>query len=1343
VGDYELLEEIARGAMGVVYRARQVSLDRVVALKMILAGQLASPADVARFHTEAEAAANLDHPNILPIYEVGEHEGQHYFSMKLIEGSSLAQRALEFVRDPQASARLLATTARAIHAAHQRGILHRDLKPANILLDAAGVPHVSDFGLAKKVEGDSGLTQSGAIVGTPGYMAPEQARAKKGLTTAADTYSLGAILYELLTGQPPFRAETPLDTVLQVIEKEPQRPRAVNPSVNPDLETICLKCLEKDPARRYGSALALAEDLERWQRGEPIAARPSTRRERVLKWVKRNPVLAGFWATAALLLLTLSVGGPLVAINQDTLRQEAEDNARDARKKKQIADQARKEVEETLAESLLRPLGHSRSPVNSIELDALWDLARSPSDSDRVRVLFIEKALARPETAEQLKQRSELAVHAAVGLDPQRRQRVLELLLPLLRDKGQDWRKRETCVALGIALDETEKEFALEAAKTTLEAMAKDIEPHRQVSRTRVFQAVADKLHPDQAAIILKTLVQILPREVLEHEPKLFADCYRALASKLPPEQLQKAMVTGVQAILHQMIKSRGEASGPTSYFYSLSLGVVLDDLISEETARGLSKDFLQRIDEPADRNNLYWLCEVLASKVIRKLDPEQAREVSAAAVKSILKKIDARDSSYKVRYLALSLSWFPEKLQPDQKTEALQIILRQMKKTPDAERLEDLAYALSAVARQLGPDQSRAANTEAAQIILEHMDNPSKAGDLDLRFALALAWLPETLERDQSARLTKMILKRMDEASGAGQLWHLGEALRQVARKLGPDSARTASTEAAEKILNKMKTAKTSELEPLARALREVAGGLDSKRAKAATQSILGKLSETTDVYALSSLAYTLGAVVPKVGPDEVRQESNSVVKTILKLMKTTHAAHGESLAYGLQAVAGELDAELIAEATWILLQLRPKSPEFDPRGNQVTRSVEHAYDALTSKLDPEQAAALTRRILQEIPKNKQTYDLAAVRLVATKIGLDQARKARDCILEWMEKTSDESRFLGLVDYLQALPGTIEPHQLSKAGHLILRQMQRSSTLHLPVLTRGLRELPGKAEPDQAALAAKIILERMDRKGVVGKGSEFDLNLKAVAELGPDHAAAAIEVILPLIPKPTELEKLNLFDRLLEEVTAKLGPDLGPTHLIVQSFGAQGLALCGAPLSALAQRLAALGVMKLDAFTQGPSRAGRIAPSLVERLLEAPYGDHRRSLAIALGPVTEGLSKDKGAPVAQVILEELARTAGEPGARIIEHGREQVIDGPKRDRLTGAFRAVAGKLDKQELVDLLKQPLCVGPARDIVLQRLGQLTRQRFNTLWEFVAWARQHEPNLDLASPPKRLGR
>ena len=284
--------------MGVVFFARQISLNRFVALKMIPSDRLATETDLRRFHVEAEAVALLDHAHIVPIYEIGEHEGQQYFSMRLIDGGSLADAIPRYVLDPRAAARLLSTVARAVHFAHQHGILHRDLKPANILLDRGGEPHVGDFGLAKRIEADCKLTQSGAIMGTPSYMAPEQAAGQnKDLTTAADVYALGAILYELITGRPPFRGDSVIDTLLQVVEREPERPRSLKPGIDRDLESICLKCLEKDPQRRYSTADALAEDLDAYLSGEPVLAEVSStgRLMRMLLRETRHTEVMALW----------------------------------------------------------------------------------------------------------------------------------------------------------------------------------------------------------------------------------------------------------------------------------------------------------------------------------------------------------------------------------------------------------------------------------------------------------------------------------------------------------------------------------------------------------------------------------------------------------------------------------------------------------------------------------------------------------------------------------------------------------------------------------------------------------------------------------------------------------------------------------------------------------------------------------------------------------------------------------------------------------------------------------------------------------------------------------------
>jgi len=304
-GDYELLEEIGRGGQGVVYRAHQKSLNRTVALKVIGLGPWTAETHLKRFRREAEAAAHLEHPSIVPIYEVGERDGQCYFSMKFVEGGQLDEVVRRKPLSIQRAVGLIAKVARTVHYAHEHGILHRDIKPGNILIDGKGEPHLTDFGLARLVEAESTITGTLEVLGTPSYMAPEQAVGNNTkLTNATDVYGLGAVLYQLLTGQPPFAGGTTYETIKLLLDTEPRQPRLLNPKVDRELSTICLKCLEKDPQRRYSSALALAEDLEHWLKHEPIQAKPSGLLTHGQKWVRRNPSTA----VLTILLVASAVG---------------------------------------------------------------------------------------------------------------------------------------------------------------------------------------------------------------------------------------------------------------------------------------------------------------------------------------------------------------------------------------------------------------------------------------------------------------------------------------------------------------------------------------------------------------------------------------------------------------------------------------------------------------------------------------------------------------------------------------------------------------------------------------------------------------------------------------------------------------------------------------------------------------------------------------------------------------------------------------------------------------------------------------------------------------------------
>jgi len=371
VAGHVILGILGEGGMGIVFKARHLRLDRLVALKMIRAGAGTRSQIVERFEAEARAVAGIKHPNIVQIFEIGEHEGQPYFSLEFLGGGNLAKKIGGKPQPVAEAARIVEVLARAIQVAHQheKKIIHRDLKPANVLLDVDGTLKIADFGLVKELEGESGRTNTGSILGTPSYMAPEQARGEsKAVGPAADQYALGAILYELLTGRPPFHGPSAFDTLEMVRNKEPVPPSRLQPKMHRDIETICLKCLEKDPARRYPDVGALAEDLRRFQTGEPIVARPVSNPERLWRWCLRNKRVAALAATVALLLI-LVVAGSVGAAYTINLKNQALNVANSKAEERRIEAESKQKIAET-AQRLAQTAARAAIDQNRSVVDA-------------------------------------------------------------------------------------------------------------------------------------------------------------------------------------------------------------------------------------------------------------------------------------------------------------------------------------------------------------------------------------------------------------------------------------------------------------------------------------------------------------------------------------------------------------------------------------------------------------------------------------------------------------------------------------------------------------------------------------------------------------------------------------------------------------------------------------------------------------------------------------------------------------------------------------------------------------------------------------------------------------
>ncbi len=1237
---YEILGELGHGGMGVVYKARD-GLKRIVALKLI---KQQTDGETARmlFRQEAEAVAELQHPNIVQVHEWGEYAGQPYFSLEFCGGGSLDRRLGGKPMPEREATKLLETLARAVHYAHQRLIIHRDLKPANVFLMEDGTPKVADFGLAKRLDA-SGQAETQSIKGTPSYMAPEQAEGRKRLGAACDIYALGAVLYDCLTGQPPFKGETLHDTLMQVIHKEPRRPSERVPKLSRDVETICLKCLQKDPGKRYASADALAEDLRRFQAGEPIEARPVGRLERAAMLVRRNPVVVSLAATVAVVLIVGATVSIALALRAEENAELATTNERKANTNAKLVEAKADELELALARSLLRPLAvnlREDAPLTDPEIDSLWELAGKQGLGVGYR--FVKEASGGEVTSRQLRLRAGVALHAAVGLDVDKRDKVERLLAKRLRDPRMEKHRVELAwvtLELGMLSSETTREVA----ERFTQAMTTTTDDDVLRPLAEGLSAVVGRLAPqDTAPFCLDaaaSLTQAMRNNPDAYALGLLAKGCSAVAAHLSPKDAKLFCETAAGCLTQTMSKTRKSNA-------LLALAEGLSAVAPRLDPKDAAVSFIQAMTENTDADPLRVLAEGL-SAVSTRLDPKDAAAFLTQAMTNSLRQIKTRTISSSILIpLGEALSAVAARRDSKGAVEAAVFLTQTMTKTTDQYALYALAKTLSAVAARLDPRDAKRFCAPAAAALIKAMNETAGHHDLHALaegLSAVAARLDPTDAREICYAAVIFLTQSMIKTTVSEELDALAQGFSVVAPYVDPKDAARSLTDAI------TKTQASYALRTLAAVLWTMAARLDPKDAAAVLTQAMTKMANSD---ALSLLAETLSAVVARLDPADAKLFSEAAAASLSQAMSndTKNVYALSRLAQGLSAVTTHLDPEkakqICATAADSLTQTMTNSTETTGfTGSFALGPLAEGLSAVTAHLDPQDAVASLTKAMTKTADPDALRELAKG-LSAAAVRLDP-KVAAACLIQAMTKPTDPNALGPLAEGLSAVAARLDPKEAKKccaaAASLVMQVMTKTADPHaLHSLAKGL-----------SAVAAH--LDRKDAREFSADGIALLMRVRTKAEVKYDqvvHARSLSALAAPLDPKEA-----------IASLTQAMTKTTDSNALKVLRNGLWKCLAGSAPSELSFHPTATVG---LASFSTGFF----LAPALLSPVVSPPEC----------------------------------------------------------------------RLSTNDLVEFLKNPLCVGQARRVILDQLANRYQRKFADQWDFVRYATQENLGLDFTTPPVR---